>query len=95
MAGRPCGGLAPAPSYGIEEWNLGSAGTYEDPYRFAVTQRNPFRDLAPIPGAASALRRLSRRETRFRIITHRLYIAHFHEEAGRQTVAWLDHHGVR
>ena len=86
--------LTPTPSYGLEEWNLASAGTYEDLHRFAVTQRNLFWELAPIPGAAAALRRLSRREIRIRIITHRLYIAYFHEEEVRQTVAWLEHQGV-
>jgi 5'(3')-deoxyribonucleotidase len=92
--GVPVESLTPTPGYGLEEWNLGTVGTYEDLHRFAVTQRNLFRELAPIAGAAAALRRLSRREIRIRIITHRLYIAHFHEEAVGQTVAWLEHHGV-
>lgn len=86
--------LTPTPGYGLVEWNLDAVGTYEDLHRFAITQRNLFRELAPIPGAAATLRRLSRREIRIRIITHRLYIAHFHEEAVSQTVAWLEHHGV-
>jgi 5'(3')-deoxyribonucleotidase len=92
--GVPVESLTPTPGYGLEEWNLGTVGTYEDLHRFAVTQRNLFRELAPIAGSAAALRRLSRREIRIRIITHRLYIAHFHEEAVSQTVAWLEHHGV-
>jgi 5'(3')-deoxyribonucleotidase len=86
--------LTPDPSYGLDEWNLTSAGTYDDLHRFAVTQRNLFRELAPIVGAAAALRRLSQRQIRVRIITHRLFIKYFHEEAVQQTVAWLEHHGV-
>jgi 5'(3')-deoxyribonucleotidase len=50
--------------------------------------------LTPIPGAAPALRRLSARgDVRIRIITHRLFIPHFHQEAIQQTVEWLDFHG--
>jgi 5'(3')-deoxyribonucleotidase len=92
--GVPLDSLTPAPSYGLDEWNLTSAGTYEDLHRFAVTQRSLFRELAPIPGAAAALRRLSQRGIRIRIITHRLFIRYFHEQAVQQTVAWLEHHGV-
>lgn len=93
-------GLAPGSlptdvSYGLREWNLDPTGGYEELHRFAVTQRALFRNLAPIPGAPAALRRLSAREdVRIRIITHRLFIKHFHEEAIQQTVAWLDNHGI-
>lgn len=86
--------LTPTPSYGFTEWNLAAVGSYEDLHRFAVTQRNLFRALEPMPGAPTALRRLSTRGVRIRIITHRLYIHHFHQEAVNQTVAWLDHHGI-
>jgi 5'(3')-deoxyribonucleotidase len=86
--------LTTDPGYGLREWNLDSVGTYDDLHRFAVTQRNLFRELAPMPGAPAVLRRISQRQVRIRIITHRLYVAHFHQEAVQQTVAWLDHHGV-
>jgi 5'(3')-deoxyribonucleotidase len=92
--GVPIESLTPTPSYGLTEWNLSSMGTYEDLHRFAVTQRNLFRNLAPMRGAAAALRRLSQAGVRIRIITHRLYLKYFHEEAVQQTVAWLEHHGV-
>jgi 5'(3')-deoxyribonucleotidase len=92
--GVPIESLTPTPSYGLGEWNLASMGTYEDLHRFAVTQRNLFRNLEPMPGAAAALRRLSQAGVRIRIITHRLYLKYFHEEAVQQTVAWLEHHGV-
>lgn len=92
--GVPVDSLTPDPGYGLVEWNLASMGTYEDLHRFAVMQRHLFRELAPMPGAAAALRRLSQRQIRIRIITHRLYIAYFHQEAVQQTVAWLDHHGI-
>jgi 5'(3')-deoxyribonucleotidase len=86
--------LTPDPGYGLEDWNLSSMGTYDDLHRFAVTQRTLFRQLAPMPGAAAALRRLSQQQIRIRIITHRLYIRYFHQEAVQQTVAWLEHHGI-
>jgi len=86
--------LSASPSYGLTEWNLASVGTYEDLHRFAVTQRNLFATLIPIAGAAPTLRRLSQQGVRIRIITHRLYIKYFHEEAVSQTVTWLEHHGI-
>lgn len=92
--GVPIESLTPTPSYGLGEWNLESMGTYEDLHRFAVTQRNLFGSLELMPGAAAALRRLSQAGVRIRIITHRLYLKYFHEEAVQQTVAWLEHHGV-
>lgn len=92
--GVPVERLTPTPSYALVEWKLESAGSYHDLHRFAVTQRNLFRELAPIPGAAATLRRLSQQGVRIRVITHRLYIEYFHQQAIQQTVAWLDHHGV-
>lgn len=92
--GVPLDSLTPTPSYGFTEWNLASVGEYDDLHRFAVTQRGMFRELAPMPGAPAALRRLSTSGVRIRIITHRLYIKYFHQEAVEQTVAWLDHHGI-
>jgi 5'(3')-deoxyribonucleotidase len=92
--GVPLDSLTPTPGYGLDEWRISSAGSYDDLHRFAVTQRNLFGELRPMAGAAVALRRLSQRAVRIRIITHRLYIKYFHQEAVQQTVAWLDHHGV-
>jgi 5'(3')-deoxyribonucleotidase len=92
--GVPVASLTPTPSYALTEWNLDTAGTYEDLHRFAVTQRNLFGELAPMAGAPAALRRLSQQQIRIRIITHRLYIKYFHEQAVQQTVAWLEHHGI-
>jgi 5'(3')-deoxyribonucleotidase len=92
--GVPLESLTPDPGYGLEEWKLDAAGSYDDLHRFAVTQRNLFRELEPIAGAAACLRRLSQHRIRVRIITHRLYIKYFHQEAVQQTVAWLEHHGV-
>jgi 5'(3')-deoxyribonucleotidase len=80
--------------YGLPEWNLDPMGGYEELHRFAVTQRELFLKLTPIVGAPGALRRLSQREIRIRIITHRLFIKHFHEEAVSQTTRWLDCHGI-
>lgn len=82
-------------SYELGEWDIPEApGGYEALHRFAVTQRDLFRRLDPIPGAPIALRRLSDRNIRIRIITHRLYIKWFHQEAVEQTVEWLDYYDI-
>ena len=91
--GVPLESLTENVSYGLAEWGLDSMGGYEQLHRFAITQRRLFAEMEPIPGAAAALRRLSARGVRIRIITHRLYIEHFHREAVGQTIDWLDRHG--
>jgi len=79
--------------YGLEEWGIDQR-EYRKLHRFAVTQRNLFRRMAPIAGAGPALRRLSARGVRIRIITHRLYIEYYHQTSVLQTVEWLDDHGI-
>lgn len=81
-------------SYGFREWQLDAYGGYEALHRFAVKERDLFQNLPPIPGAPAVLRRLSALDVRIRIITHRLYIKWFHQEAVQQTVEWLEHHGI-
>jgi 5'(3')-deoxyribonucleotidase len=82
-------------TYGLPEWKLDRCGDYNDLHRFAVTERDLFRKLTPIYGAPPALRRLAHQhKLRIRIITHRLFIPHFHEDAISQTVKWLDYHGI-
>ena len=81
-------------SYEFPEWNLNEFGGYEALHRFAVKERDLFKNLPPIEGAPAALRRLSTKNIRIRIITHRLFIKWFHEEAIQQTVKWLEHHGI-
>jgi 5'(3')-deoxyribonucleotidase len=82
-------------SYGLPEWNLRSKEDYEELHRFAVTQRELFRNLPAIEGAAATLRRLAyTHDIRIRIITHRLYIKYTHQAAVQQTTDWLDTHGI-
>jgi 5'(3')-deoxyribonucleotidase len=92
--GEPPESLPPDVTYGLPEWGLERAGGYDGLHRFAVTQRNLFSKLNPMPGAPAVLRRLSARDIRIRIITHRLFIKHFHEQAMTQTIRWLEHHGI-
>ncbi|GAA2530869.1 5' nucleotidase, NT5C type [Winogradskya humida] len=91
--GVPQEALTKEVSYGLPEW-----GTLPDEYsrvhRFAVTQRELFSSMDPIKGAAQSIRRLGSEGVRIRIITHRLFIRHFHETAVSQTVRWLDHHAI-
>ena len=82
-------------SWTLPEWGVDQApGGYDALHRFAVTQRELFRRLPPMPGAPQALRRLSAQDVRIRIITHRLFIKYFHQVAVRQTIEWLDLHDI-
>jgi 5'(3')-deoxyribonucleotidase len=87
---KPVDCLTENVSYGLEEWELAPYGGYERLHRFAVTQRNLYRDMEPIKDAPAALRKLSMRGIRIRIITHRLFIKYFHKSSITQTVEWLD-----
>jgi len=78
-------------SYGLPEWGIED---YESLHRFAVTQRDLFKSSKMIPGARKYLRKLSDEGARIRIITHRLFIYYFHNDAVRQTVDWLDGNGI-
>jgi len=82
-------------SWGLIEWGVDEApGGYERLHRFAVTQRELFLKMPPMPGAPQALRRLSIEGVRIRIITHRLFIKYFHQVAVSQTIQWLDRHDI-
>lgn len=80
-------------SYGLHEWGI-TGEKYESLHRFAVTERNLFRDVPMIPGARKYLRQLSDEGFHIRIVTHRLFIQYFHAIAVQQTIEWLDHHGI-
>ena len=85
--------LTPCPSYGLEEWGVAD-GEYNDLHRFAVEQRRLFTRVEPIQQAPQVLRRLSAKEIRIRIITHRLFVSYAHVASVQQTVSWLDRHGI-
>jgi 5'(3')-deoxyribonucleotidase len=93
--GVPVDSLPPRVSWGLVEWGVAEApGGYERLHRFAVTQRELFLKMPPMPGAPQALRRLSIEGVRIRIITHRLFIKYFHQVAVSQTIQWLDRHDI-
>lgn len=92
--GKPLESLPEKVSFGLNEWGLDEVGGYDALHRFAVVQRDLFRALKPVAGAPASLRRLPAKDIRIRIITHRLYIKYFHQEAVRQTTEWLDHYGI-
>jgi 5'(3')-deoxyribonucleotidase len=93
--GVPLDSLPVNVTWDFPEWGIDKApGGYEDLHRFAVTQRDLFRNLQPMPGAPMALRRLSKADVRIRIITHRLIIKNFHQTAVQQTIEWLDSHDI-
>lgn len=92
--GKPLEALPAEVSYGLPEWGI-RPNEYDELHRFAVTQRDLFRTLTPVPGAGPALRRLAYdQNVRIRIITHRLYIKYAHQLAVRQTIEWLDQQGI-
>lgn len=85
--------LSPEPSTDYPEWNLGPAGGFDALYRYAVTRRELFANVPPIPDASLTLRRLwTEKRIRIRVITYRLYFQFFHQVAIRQTIEWLDRH---
>jgi len=93
--GVPVDALTLDVGWDFPEWGIDRApGGYAALHRFAVTQRDLFRNLTPLAGAPMALRRLSDADVRIRVITHRLFIKHFHQTAVRQTVEWLDSHDI-
>ena len=90
---RPLDELPLNVSYGLKEWGV-RKGRYTDLHRFAVTQRQLFETALVIPGARKYLRQLSDQGACIRIITHRLFIHHFHKPAVEQTIDWLDANGI-
>jgi 5'(3')-deoxyribonucleotidase len=91
---RPIDELKEDVTYGLPQWDLTPMGGYTKLHRYAVTQRALFLAAPPIPGAAAALRRLDEAGVRIRIITNRLFINYFHQQAVQQTIRWLDVHGI-
>ena len=88
--GKPLDSLTTDVSFGLDEWGLDEYGGYERLHRFAITQRNLFRDMEPIKDAPAVLRKLSNKQIRIRIITHRLFLKYYHRTTITQTVDWLD-----
>ena len=87
---RPLESLTADVSFGFDEWGITEFGGYDRLHRFAVTQRNLFRDMEPIKDAPAILRKLSNHGIRIRIITHRLFLKYSHRTTISQTVEWLD-----
>ncbi len=91
--GKPIDNFPEKVSYGLPEWGL-RPEEYDDLHRYAVVQREMFREILPIPGAAQVLRDLSNEGVEIRIITHRLFLNYFHKQAASQTIDWLEIHGI-
>jgi 5'(3')-deoxyribonucleotidase len=87
---KPLEELGTEVSFGLKEWGIDEYGGYDRLHRFAVTQRNLFRDMKPFKDAPATLRKLSKRDIRIRIITHRLFLKYSHKTSITQTVDWLD-----
>jgi len=87
---KPLDSLTTEVTFGLDEWGLAEYGGYERLHRFAVSQRNLFRDMEPIKDAPAILRKISSKGIRIRIITHRLFLKYYHRATITQTVDWLD-----
>lgn len=91
---RPVETLTEEVGFGLDEWGIAEYGGYDRLHRFAVTQRSLFRDMPPIKDAPAVLRKLSNRNIRIRIITHRLFLKYSHKTSITQTVDWLDNYDI-
>ncbi|MDR0403288.1 MAG: 5'-nucleotidase [Treponema sp.] len=91
---RPVEALTKDVGYGLDEWGIDEYGGYDRLHRFAVTQRNLFRDMPPIKDAPAVLRKLSGKGIYIRIITHRLFLKYSHKTTITQTVDWLDNYDI-
>jgi 5'(3')-deoxyribonucleotidase len=91
---RPMESLTTEVSYGLEEWDIAEYGGYDRLHRFAVTQRDIYRDMEPIRDAPATLRKLSQHGIRIRIITYRLFLKYSHRVSITQTVDWLDSYDI-
>jgi 5'(3')-deoxyribonucleotidase len=91
---KPMETLTTEVSFGLDEWGITEFGGYDRLHRFAVTQRNLFRDMEPFKDAPAILRKLSQLNIRIRIITHRLFLKYYHRTSITQTVEWLDKYDI-
>jgi len=91
---RPVEKLTTDVTFGLDEWGINEFGGYDKLHRFAVDQRNIFRDMEPISNAPAILRKLSSQGIRVRIITHRLFLKYSHRNSVTQTVDWLDNYDI-
>ncbi|MDR1949358.1 MAG: 5'-nucleotidase [Spirochaetaceae bacterium] len=91
---KPPESLTSEVGFGLDEWGIAEYGGYDRLHRFAVSQRNLFRDMEPIRDAPATLRKLSQHGIRIRIITHRLFLKYSHRTSITQTVEWLDSYDI-
>ncbi|MDR2344406.1 MAG: 5'-nucleotidase [Spirochaetaceae bacterium] len=91
---KPLESLTKDVGFGFNEWGIDQFGGYERLHRFAVTQRDIFRNMKPIKNAPAVLRKLSACGIRIRIITHRLFLKYSHKTTITQTVDWLDSYDI-
>lgn len=92
--GVPIDSLTDKPDYNFSQWGNGMPNGYPKLHWFAVTQRGMFINSKPMDGAPQALRKLSDQGVHIRIITARICISGHHAEIVKQTVDWLEKHGI-
>lgn len=93
--GKPIEQLTAEPDYEFTQWGINEApGGYPELHKFAIVHRNMFINSKVMPGAPQALRNLSAKNIYIRIITSRICIKWNHAEIVKQTVDWLEKHGI-
>lgn len=92
--GVPLDTLTSSPDYSFTQWGHGMPEAYPALHKFAVVNRDMFINSKPILGAPQALRSLSEKGVYIRIITSRICIKCHHAEIVKQTVDWLEKHGI-
>jgi 5'-nucleotidase len=85
--------LGESRSWTLAEWGL-TPDDFDRLHRLAVLERDMFRTMPVMAGAAEVLWRLSDAGVWIRIITHRLWVNWGHAVAVADTVAWLDANAI-
>ena len=75
-------------------WPFDDEDDFYTTHGTAVLDHDLYRTLAPMPGASSALWRMSDAGVRIRIVTHRLVTNFIHGRVVRDTVDWLDENKI-
>src|SRR6266850_4919108 len=92
--GVPVESLTANPDYSFTQWGHGMPEAYPALHKFAVVHRGLFMNSKPMIGAPQTLRNLSEQHLYIKIITSRICIKWHHAEIVKQTVDWLEHHGI-
>ncbi|MFY1691158.1 5' nucleotidase, NT5C type [Plantactinospora sp. WMMB782] len=78
----------------LRDWGVGSKELFDRLHYTAFVRQPGYRTMAALPDSIGALRALSARGHRIRIVTGRLWTAQVIRQAVADTAVWLDRHQV-